>query len=243
MKSRLAFCIALLTTARFCAAQPPKVVSASPDFWSVGVSPTVKSVSITFDQAMRAGFSDWFGRGVLSPASNSHSKVSEDRKTYELDVALQPATVYVLALNEKGLPGVGFQNEKGFAAPPTFLVFQTAGTPPPDKAPPRVVSTIPPNGSQQLDPAKVRAVTINFDQPMDAKKSGLQLVEDKKLVEPTAIRWQYSPDGRAFTAAYDFKSSKTYELTLNSVQNIGFTSANSIPLWPARLAFSTGQSQ
>ena len=222
---------------------PPKIVSASPDFWAANVNSTLKTVTLAFDQPMRAGFSDWFGKGVLVPDSNSKTATSDDRRTFSLDVNLKPGSVYILGLNERGLSGVGFQNEKASSLQPAFLVFQTAGTPAPADSPPAVVGTIPTNGALQVDPSKTKTVTIIFDRPMDPKKHGLQLYENKNAVDVTSAKFQYSADGRTFVISYDFKSSTPYEVVLNSVQNIGFTSATSIPLWPVRMSFSTSQPQ
>ena len=42
-----------------------------------------------------------------------------------------------MGLNERGIPGVGFQNDKGISLKPTYLVFQTAGNRLAEDAPPR----------------------------------------------------------------------------------------------------------
>jgi len=125
--------------------------------------------------------------------------------------------------------------------PPTFLVFQTAGTPSPDDTPPHTVSTIPSNGAQNLDPRKLKSITINFDRAMQSSKHGLHMHENGKGVDLSKARFQYSADGKAFTVACELKPSSTYEFELNSTQDIGFTSIKRIPLWPVRFAFSTGQ--
>lgn len=229
----------LLTTAFSALADPPKLVSTSPTLWAVGVSPTQKAVTLTFDQPLRTGFWDWLGRDVLSPPSNLHTSISADRLTCSLDVRLQPGKVYILGLNEKGLPGVGFQNEKGLSLPPTYLVFQTAGTFASDDAPPRALATRPAADAQQLDASRLKAVTIAFDKPMQTQKHGLQMLENKKEVDLSKATFQFSADGKTFTLAYDFKPSSTYEFTLNSTRDIGFASKQRVPLWPVRFAFST----
>jgi hypothetical protein len=215
-------------------------VDTSPKAWQVGASSSQKELSVTFDQRMNPGFTAWMGRSSLTPALDVNSKISEDRMTFSIHVDLQPAKVYVFGLNEKKLPGVGFQNERGQAAPPYFLVFQTAGNPAPDDAPPRVASTIPANNAQQLDPSRLKALMITFDKPMQPGKHGLHMLENKKEVDLSKARFQYSADGKSFTIGYDFKPSTTYELQLNSTQDIGFASAKRVPLWPVGFSFSTG---
>jgi hypothetical protein len=146
-------------------------------------------------------------------------------------------------LNERGLPGVGFQNEKGFGLPPTYLVFQTAGTPTAENTPPHVAKTIPANGATAVDAVKLKSITVNFDVPMNAKKHGLHLFEDKQPVDVSRAAFQYSPDGKTFTLAYDFKPSKTYMLELNNLHDIGFSRTTRVPLWPVEFTFSTGSPQ
>lgn len=156
-----------------------------------------------------------------------------------IGVHLDPGHVYICALNGRGIPGVGFQTEKGVPLPPTFLVFQTAGTPAPDGAPPRVKEIIPANGGQ-IDPARTRAIVITFDQPMETKKRGLQVFENNNPVDISKLPFTYSPDGRTFTLPYNFRPGTQYRLELNSVSDIGFSRANRIPLWPVRVSFTTG---
>ncbi len=223
-----------------CNAESPKLTATSPTFWAIGINPTnQKVISVTFDQPMRSGFSSWLGRSSVAPSSDAAPVESENHLTFSLPVGLQAGKVYVFALNEKGIPGVGFQNEKGLTLPPTFLVFQTTGNPPPDEAPPRVVSTLPANGAQTLDSTKLKSVAVNFDKPMQSAKHGLHMRENGKDIDLAKARFQYSPDGKSFTLAYDFKPSSKYEFVLNSVQDIGFATVKRIPLWPVQFAFTT----
>jgi hypothetical protein len=218
----------------------PKVVDTSPKAWQVGASSSQKELSVTFDQRMNPGFTAWMGRSSLTPPLDVNSKISEDRRTFSIHIDLQPGKVYVFGLNEKKLPGVGFQNERGQAAPPYFLVFQTAGSPAPDDAPPRVATTTPANNSQQLDPSRLKSLMVTFDKPMQTGKHGLHMLENKKEVDLSKAKFQYSADGKSFTLGYDFKPSTMYELELNSTQDVGFASAKRVPLWPVGFAFSTG---
>src|SRR5690349_1931264 len=93
---------------------PPALVSSSPALWAVNVDATKqKSLSVTFDQPMRPGFSSWLGRSSVAPDIRDHANISDDHLTYTLPVSLEQGKVYVFALNEKAIPGIGFQTEKG----------------------------------------------------------------------------------------------------------------------------------
>ena len=222
----------------------PKITAVSPQFWATGVNASAQTaISVTFDQRMRPDSAAWLGSDSLAPESFGSSAITADQTTITLPVSLSPGKVYALCLNEQSKPGVGFQNVRGFPLPRHYLVFQTAGTPTPEDTPPRVLSTLPPPGSQQVDPAKTKSLTVVFDRPMNPKRHGLQLLENGKPVDLATARFQYSPDGRTFAIAYDFKPSTTYEVTLNSNHHIGFTSSTRIPLWPVLLTFTTGQPQ
>lgn len=234
--STFGICAALV----FAAAEPPKVVSISPAFWAVGVNPgSQRTVSITFNEPMVPGFTAWLGRSSLAPPEvDLNSTVSQDRKTFEMKVGLQPGKVYVFALNEKGIPGVGFQNDKGSSLPPTFLVFQTSGNIAAQDAPPKIVRSMPPHGAA-VDAARLTSISITFDKPMNRQKHGLHIFENNNPVDLSKAQFSYSTDGATFTLPYNFKRGTQYRLELNNIHDIGFSSANRIPLWPAQIAFAT----
>ena len=221
------------------APERPKIVSSSPGFWAVNIAAgRQKTIAVTFDRRMASGYTAWMGVSSVVPQSSSETKTSEDRLSFSFAADLRPGKVYVLAMNEEGIPGVGFQSLQGISLPPHYLVFQTAGPAAPADAPPRVVGTVPQSG-QQIDPAKTKSITLTFDKPMDPKKHGLQMTEAGKPVDLAAARFQYSPDGKTFGLAYDFKPLTSYEVTLNSTTNIGFATTTRIPLWPVRFSFTT----
>ncbi|HEX8078531.1 MAG TPA: Ig-like domain-containing protein [Chthoniobacterales bacterium] len=105
--------------------------------------------------------------------------------------------------------------------------------------PPRVTRTIPPDGAQQLDPARTTAIVITFDQPMGVKKHGLHVFENDKPVDISKLAFAYSPDGKTFTLPYNVRPGTRYRLELNSVTDIGFSRATRVPLWPVQISFST----
>jgi hypothetical protein len=221
-------------------ADAPKIVSASPNFWSTGInSSSQKTINLVFDRPMRQGFSAWLGTSSLLPESHLQSTNSEDGRSYTLAVSLAPAKVYVFALNEPSVAGVGFQSPRGVPLPTHYLVFQTAGVPKPEDVPPNVARILPANGSQQVDPAKTPSIAITFDQPMETKKHGLHLFENGKPVDISKVPFGYSTDGRTFSLPYSLRPGTQYRLELNSVSDIGFARANRIPLWPVQISFST----
>jgi len=233
----------VLLGSRFSLAfEPPRIVSTSPQFWEIGVSPSdQKTIAVTFDQIMRSGFWDFLGNDTLSPQTNYETAMGSDLKSFRLCVTLLPGKVYIMALNERGIPGVGFQNDKGISLKPTYLVFRTAGVPSPEDAPPHALSTSPGNGARDVNPATIRAITVSFDRAMEPKKHGLHLFEEKQPVDLTRAAFTYSADGKTFSLTCAFKSSTHYEVQMNSTEDIGFAATNRAPLWPVHFAFTTGQ--
>jgi hypothetical protein len=223
---------------------PPTIVSTSPAFWATGVNAaTQKTVTLQFDQQMIPAFTAWLGRSSIAPEIELNSSMTPDRTSFSTGIKLQPGKVYVLGLNEKNIPGVGFQNDKGISAPPYFLVFQTAGSPRPEDNPPALVRTSPSNGANDVNPARTVGVSLVFDRPMKPDRHGVQMFEGGTPVNLAAARFAYSPDGRTFTLYYQFKPMQSYRLQLNDVRNIGFASTTRIPMWPVQLAFKTSQPQ
>jgi len=235
--------VALVTLGlRFSLAfEPPRIVSTSPQFWEIDVSPSgQKTITVTFDQIMRSGFWDFLGNDTLSQRTNYKPAMGSDLKSFSLDVTLLPGKVYIMALNERGIPGVGFQNDKGISLKPIYLVFRTAGHPSRDDAPPHALSTFPGNGARDVNPATVRAITVSFDRAMEPTKHGLHLFEEKQPVDLTRATFTYSADGKTFSLTYAFKALTRYEVQMNSTEDIGFAATNRAPLWPVHFAFTTG---
>ena len=158
-----------------------------------------------------------------------------------MKVTLEPGKVYILGLNERGIAGVGFQDTRGVAIKPAYLVFQTAGNAKPEDTPPHVLSTLPGNATQNVNPAQTQAITVQFDRVMETKKHGMHLWENKTQVDAKKVPFSYSADGKIFTLNYPLKSSTRYDVEMNSTEDIGFTATNRTPLWPVRFSFTTGQ--
>jgi hypothetical protein len=221
--------------------EPPKLSKVSPNFWATGVSPATKVVTVSFDQTMRSGFWDCLGRNVLGPPTNYEVDMGADLKSYSLHVRLEPGKVYIMGLNERALSGVGFQNEKGISMRPAYLVFQTSGNVTPEDAPPKIVATAPAHGAREVDAQTTKVITVTFDKPMETKKHGFHLLENKQPVDLKRMNFIYSADGKTFTLHYPLKSSTTYEVEINNNQDIGFAATNRVPLWPHRFDFVTSQ--
>src|SRR5438093_9161274 len=89
--------IALLGCRFSLAFEPPKVVSTSPKFWQIGVSPSRQNaIAVTFDQIMRSGFWDFLENATLSPQTNYETTMGSDLKSFSLRVTLHPGKVYIM---------------------------------------------------------------------------------------------------------------------------------------------------
>src|SRR2546423_3204412 len=242
MKPPLVFALLLFSWLPVRAfAEPLNLLSTSPQFWATNVNASSqKTISLTFDQKLRSTLTDWIGLDVLSPPSDLETKYSPNHLSCSINVHLDSGHVYVCALNGRGLPGVGFQNEKGFTLPPTFLVFQTAGNVVPQDAPPRVVRSIPQHGAI-VDSGRSQSLTITFDKSMNPKKHGPHMFENNNPVDISKVPFAYSADGITLTLAYAFKPATQYRFELNDIHDIGFSGANRVPLWPVQISFSTAQ--
>ena len=208
---------------------PPDLIETRPAFWEVGVNPgRVRRISLTFDQRMRPGTTAWLGRSSVLPELQMDDEISPDLRTFHLQVQLQPGRVYVFALNEKQVPGVGFQSERGVPWPRHYLVCQTAGTPAPGDAPPTLTRTAPANGEAEVDPSTVRAIELTFDKPMRTRTHGVLLFEADRPVDLTGTRFTWSDDGRTFRLSHPLRPGTEYRVQLNSTRNIGFATVHRI---------------
>lgn len=103
--------------------QTPKVVSVTPPNGATAVSPGIKELRVTFDQAMAEGFS-WTGGGPQFPKIPDGKKPfwTEDHKTCVLPVELKANSQYRLGLNSQSFHG--FQSADGVALVPVAYTFK-----------------------------------------------------------------------------------------------------------------------
>ncbi len=245
MRTLLSFTVVVCLAVSSSSQEPrlplPRIVGSNPGFWSMDVPPTTDTISLTFDQPMRPGFSAWAGPSALLPEEfGSKERFSADLKSLGLDVKLSPGTVYVFGINERGKAGVGFQNSQGSSVPPHFLVFQTRGPVAPEKSPPAFKESTPNNFAMEVDPSAVRALTFSFDRPMDRDRHGVILTAGGVPVDLASVPFAWDDAGQTLTLRYPLRPNTLYRATLNSISNIGFRSSEErIPLWPITLTFRT----
>lgn len=226
---------------------PPEIVLSQPTMWQQDVQPGPKRILLSFDQPMRSGQTDWFGRNqrgrFQQPQDRSTEGISEDQMSLWMEVELEPSTLYVFPLNERGRRGVGFQNTRGLTMEPRYLVFRTAGPVKPEEVSPQIESVNPVNGSIDLDPGRLGAVTVIFNEPMQRDSHGATLLANGEPVELGEDDWSWSSDGEAFSVRIDWQPGTEYSLVLNSETSIGFANTNGIPLWSTRIRFTTASGE
>ncbi len=218
----------------------PQLAQTEPSAWSTNVRPNLRRVLLQFDQPMRPGFTDWIGRRSLMPDTFTlDDHISPDLRSQWLDVELAPGRVYVFALNERGRRGVGFQNQRGIAMAPHFLVFQTSGQMLAEHAPPQVVSTSPANNATDVDPAEYTGISVTFDRPMMTDDHGFIVAVNNQLLRLDEIEFEWNSEATTCLLRLPFLPQSRYRVILNSQRNIGFRATNRAPLWPIQLSFQT----
>lgn len=110
--------------ADLAALHPPQVVAMNPQNGLKNVTPTLTELSVTFDQAMGAGFSWTIAAGKDHyPETTGQPVWSEDRKTCTLPVKLKPAWTYAIGLNHPSANN--FQSDHGVPLKPVNWEFAT----------------------------------------------------------------------------------------------------------------------
>lgn len=227
-------------TTRSTNATPPQLVQTEPAAWSTSVRPSLRRVLLQFDQPMRPGFTDWIGRRSLMPAEFTlDDHISPDLRSQWLDVSLEPGRVYVFALNERGRRGVGFQNQRGVAMEPHFLVFRTSGQMLAEHSPPQVVSTSPEHQASDVDPALFTGISVTFDRPMMTDDHGFIVAVNNQLLRLDEIEFEWNDEATTCLLRLPLLPQSRYRVILNSQRNIGFRATNRAPLWPVQLSFQT----
>jgi hypothetical protein len=101
---------------------------------------------------------------------------------------------------------------------------------------PKVVSMIPANGAQDVDPG-LTAIQVVFDRPM-ADKSW-SLVGGGPHCPETTGKPHYDADRKVWTVSVKLKPDWTYQCSLNSETYTAFRSAEGVPLEPISVTFKT----
>jgi hypothetical protein len=118
-------------TALICHAQdldsmPPVVVKTFPEAGAKEVSPGVVEIRVTFSKEMKDNSWSWSTAWAEStPEMIEKPKYDPDRKTCVLKVKLEPNKTYGYWLNSQQFKN--FKDQRGHAAVPYLLAFQTKG--------------------------------------------------------------------------------------------------------------------
>ncbi len=103
---------------------------------------------------------------------------------------------------------------------------------------PRVTKIVPADGAKDVDP-DLAELRIEFDRPMNPKGRALMGKKDELPVFTGTGR--FSDDGKVFTTPIKLEAGRTYKLSINSIWNAGFTSADGLPLDPVQVTFTTSK--
>jgi hypothetical protein len=208
----------------------PRLVESRPAHWATDVDPARDVVTLRFNLAMRSDTHALLGRSSLLPGRVGEPSLGSDAKSFSVPVKLESGRSYVFALNERGLPGVGFQSVGGDAAAPGFLVFRTRGEGPEDQLPPKIRELV--CGLALLGSRTVE-VTVKFDRAMSSRSHGLSVVQGGAVIPVDSARATYAAKDRAWHFVFE-AGPGPIDLVLNSDDNIGFRSESGVPLWPVR---------
>jgi len=104
------------------AAAAPKVVKTVPDNGATNVDPSLRQMSVTFDQDMKQSSFSWVGGGTTCPKVRGRPRWINAR-TCVLGVTLEPNHRYWMSINSSRF--TGFQNKRGVPAAPHPISFTT----------------------------------------------------------------------------------------------------------------------
>ena len=216
----------------------PQIVSCSPARGAKDVDPTLKEITVTFDQDMEDGMS-WTGGGPEFPPIPEGKKPHwRDKRTCVLPVKLQGGHNYRVGINSQSYRN--FRSAAGVPAMTSALWFTTSGTsdaPKREAQAPEIVSVKPPIGAQDVSPS-LKELRVTFNMPMGEGFSwtggGPQfptLPEGKKPF--------WTEDRKTCVLPVELKPNTQYRLGLNSPSFKNFKSAEGVPLAPVVYTFKT----
>ena len=101
---------------------------------------------------------------------------------------------------------------------------------------PKVLSLIPTNGAQDVDP-DLTAIQVVFDRPM--ADQSWSLVGGGPHCPKTGNGAHYDAQHKIWTVPVTLKPDWSYEFMLNSETYVGFASQEGVPLQPVSVTFKT----
>ena len=104
----------------------PVVISTSPQAYANDVTPSLDTITVTFDQKMKDNSWSWTGTGEKYPKTTGQPSYDPNRTTCSLPVKLEPGKVYWVGINSRI-----YQNfksaEYGAPAKRYVILFATMG--------------------------------------------------------------------------------------------------------------------
>jgi hypothetical protein len=105
---------------------------------------------------------------------------------------------------------------------------------------PRIVSMVPPNGAEDVDP-NLKMIVVTFDRPMRSPGWAVVTLGSSNEVPKGAGPVGYDSERKVFTMPVELQPDKEYRFGLNAEGYLGFQSQEGIPLAPVVVRFKTGQ--
>jgi beta-lactamase regulating signal transducer with metallopeptidase domain len=219
------------------AGRPPDIVATSPAVGATDVDPSLKEITVTFDQDMGGGMS-WTGGGAEYPPIREGQKPEwRDKRTCVLPVKLQAGHLYRVGINSQSYRN--FRSAAGVPAIPTAIYFTTQGASEELKrqmSPPKIVSTSPAIGATDVDPG-LTEITVTFDQDMSGGMSWTGGgPEYPPVPEEQRARWR---DKRTCVLPVKLQAGHFYRVGINSTSYQNFCSAHGIAAEHSAIYFTT----
>ncbi len=216
----------------------PQIVSTTPARGASDVDPSLKEITVTFDQDMEEGMS-WTGGGPeFPPIPEGQQGRWRDKRTCVLPVKLQGGRHYRVGINSMSYRN--FRSASGVPALTSAIWFTTSGTsdePKRDAQAPKIVSMKPPTGSQDVSP-DIKELRVTFSVPMGG---GFSWTGGGPLfpTSPEGKKPFWTEDHKTCVLPVELKPNSQYRLGLNSPSYKGFQSAAGVPLAPVVYTFKT----
>ena len=104
--------------------KPPRVVSTFPENGSKDVDPSIKEISVTFNEEMMDGNWSWVYEDKSTfPQIIGQAYYNDNNTTNTLPVKLEPNKEYIIWINSADYKN--FKNRKGISAVPFRFTFKT----------------------------------------------------------------------------------------------------------------------
>lgn len=212
----------------------PRIVSVLPEVGSDGVDPNLNEIRLTFNHDMEMTEDPWPETAPNFPKVVGKPRWIDNRNCV-LPVKLEPGKSYYMSFNSLSFKNLQTVDDRRLEFEIFWFRTALAGGQAVSPAAPKIATTDPENGAENVDPA-LTEIRVTFDREMDT--GGYSWIGGGETYPEVTdeARWA---DERTCVLPVHLKPGQAYQIGINSATSQHFRSKGGVAVTPTTLWFRT----